>query len=135
MPANISALHDHDLISFAEIDRAPEWRFGLAGKPAIRIEPRLIVNTADAAIAAAVEGMGIARVLSCQAIDAIAAGTLVALHDDVAPPPIPVHLVDQASRLTSVNVRAFVEAARDHFSGIDLTARSQFEVLDQAVRP
>lgn len=124
MPANIPALHDHDLISFAEIDRAPEWRFGPVGKPAIRIEPRLIVNTADVAIAAAVDGMGIARVLSYQAIDAIAAGTLVSLHDDAAPPPVPVHLVYQANRRGSVNVRAFVEAARDHFGGRDLTARA-----------
>lgn len=135
MPANIPALHDHDLISFAEIDRAPEWRFGPAGKPAIRIEPRLIVNTADAAIAAAVDGMGIARVLSYQALDAIAAGTLVALHDDVAPPPVPVHLVYQANRRASVNVRAFVEVARDHFSGMDLTARSHIGVPGQANRP
>ncbi|WP_068076826.1 LysR family transcriptional regulator [Novosphingobium lentum] len=124
-PANIPALHHHDLISFAEIDRAPEWRFGPSGKPAIRIEPRLIVNTADAAIAAAIDSMGIVRVLSYQAIDALAAGKLVALLDQFAPPPIPVHLVYQANRRASVNVRALVDAARDHFSGKDLTARSQ----------
>ncbi|MEP7007054.1 MAG: LysR family transcriptional regulator [Sphingomonas bacterium] len=125
MPANIPALHDHVLISFAELDRAPEWRFGPAGKPAIRIEPRLTVNTADAAIAAAAEGMGIARVLSYQAIDVIAAGRLVTLHDDHTPPPIPVHLIYQANRRGSVNVRAFVEAAREHFGRLTLTgARS-----------
>ncbi|GAC1612201.1 MAG: LysR family transcriptional regulator [Novosphingobium sp.] len=125
VPENIPALHDHDLISFAELDRAPEWRFGPSGKPAIRIEPRLIVNTADATIAAAIDGVGIARVLSYQALDALASGELVALHDQFAPPPVPVHLVYQANRRASVNVRAFVEAARGHFSGLDLTARSQ----------
>jgi DNA-binding transcriptional LysR family regulator len=121
-PANVPALHDHALISFAELDRALEWRFGPGGKPAIRIEPRLIVNTADAVIAAAMDGMGIARVLSYQAIEAIAAGKLVTLLDDMSPPPIPVHLVYQANRRASVNVRAFIDAAREHFGELRLTA-------------
>lgn len=121
-PANVPALHDHALISFAELDRALEWRFGPGGKPAIRIEPRLVVNTADAVIAAAVDGMGIARVLSYQAIEAIAAGKLVTLLDDMSPPPIPVHFVYQANRRASVNVRAFIDAAREHFGKLHLTA-------------
>lgn len=128
VPATIPALHDHPLISFAEIDRAPEWRFGPSGSPAIRIAPRLIVNTADAAIAAAVAGMGIARVLSYQAIDAIAQGTLVPVLDAFAPPVMPVHLVYQANRGTSVNVRAMIEAARSHFAQRDLAARDDAPV-------
>lgn len=125
IPANIPALHDHALISFTEIDRAHEWRFGPAGKPAIRIEPRLTVNAADAAIAAAIDGLGIARVLSYQALDAITAGRLVTLLDDDAPPPIPVHLVYQANRRASVNVRAFIDAAREHFGQLDLKGAPQ----------
>jgi len=119
-PTNVKALHGHALISFSELDRAHEWRFGPAGKPAIRIEPRLTLNTADAAIAAAVEGIGIVRVLSYQAIDAIAAGRLVTLLDGFAPPPVPVHLVYQANRRASVNVRAFINSARAHFARLDL---------------
>lgn len=120
-PVTVPALHDHALISFTEIDRAHEWRFGATGKTAIRIEPRLTVNTADAAIAAAVDGMGIARVLSYQALEAVASGRLVTLLDEAAPPPAPVHLVYQANRRASVNVRAFIDAARAHFGGLDLT--------------
>lgn len=135
MPATIPALHDHDLISFAELDRASEWRFGPSGKPAIRVEPRLIVNSADATIAAAIEGLGIARVLSYQALDALSIGKLVALHDQLAPPPVPVHLVYQANRRASVNVRAFIEAARGHFLGLDLTARSQITAASPADPP
>lgn len=119
-PQNIPALHDHTLISFTELDRAHEWRFGPAGKPAIRIEPRLTVNTADAAIAAAIDGVGIARVLSYQALDAIAAGQLVAILGEFAPPSLPVHLVYQANRRASVNVRAFIDAARTDFAGRNL---------------
>jgi DNA-binding transcriptional LysR family regulator len=109
-------LHDHDLISFGEAES--EWRFGPAGKPAIRISPRLAVNSADAAIAAAAAGLGITRILSYQAIDALAAGRLVQLLDAVAPPPLPVHLVYQAGRGAAVNVRAFIEGARRHFAGL-----------------
>lgn len=119
-PANVPALHQHALISFTELERAHDWRFGPAGKPAIRIEPRLTVNTADAAIAAAAAGAGIARVLSYQAMAALTAGQVVTLLDDEAPPPVPVHLVYQANRLASVNVRAFIEAARLRFAGLDL---------------
>lgn len=119
-PANVPALHQHALISFTELERAHDWRFGPAGKPAIRIEPRLTVNTADAAIAAAAAGAGIARVLSYQAMAALTAGQVVTLLDDEAPPPVPVHLVYQANRVASVNVRAFIEAARLRFAGLDL---------------
>jgi DNA-binding transcriptional LysR family regulator len=121
MPANVPALHGHSLISFTEIDRAHEWRFGATGKTAIRIEPRLTVNTADAAIMAAADGVGIARVLSYQALEAVASGRLVTLLDAFSPPPSPVHLVYQANRRASVNVRAFIDAARAHFTGLNLT--------------
>jgi DNA-binding transcriptional LysR family regulator len=119
-PANVASLHQHRLISFTELDRAYEWRFGPAGKPAIRIEPSLAVNTADAAIAAAASGAGIARLLSYQALAALAAGQVRTLLDEHAPPPVPVHLVYQANRRASVNVRAFIEAALIYFAALDL---------------
>jgi DNA-binding transcriptional LysR family regulator len=122
LPRTVSALHGHTLLSFTEIDRSQEWRFGPNGKTAIRVEPQLTLNTADAAIAAAVAGLGIVRLLSYQVIDAVAAGELVTLFDDLAPPPIPVHLVYQASRRTSTNVRVLIEAARAYFSDLDLAA-------------
>ncbi len=120
-PANVPALHDHALLSFTEIDRAQEWRFGLRGKIAIRIEPRLTLNTADAAVRAAIDGLGIVRLLSYQTLDAVASGKLVTVFDELAPPPIPVHLVYQASRRASINVRALIDAAREYFSGLDLS--------------
>jgi DNA-binding transcriptional LysR family regulator len=119
-PEHVAALHGHALISFTELDRAHEWRFGPAGKPAIRIDPRLTLNTADAAIAAAIDGVGIARAFSYQALDAIAAGQLETILDGFAPPPVPIHLVYQANRRASVNVRAFIDAARARFVKLDL---------------
>ncbi len=120
-PASVPALHDHALLSFTELDRAREWRFGPSGKTAIRIEPRLTLNTADAAVRAAIDGLGIVRLLSYQALDAVNSGTLVTVFDELAPPPIPVHLVYQANRRASINVRAMIDAARLYFSGLDLS--------------
>src|SRR5207237_654168 len=66
----------HDCIAFA----AETWTFPAprTGKPVqARVQPRLVVNTADAAIGSAIAGRGITRVLSYQAEDALRAGKLV----------------------------------------------------------
>lgn len=118
-PATVAELHAHSLIAFTGLDRSPEWRFGVGGKLAIRFEPRLTVNTADAAIAAAVEGLGIARVLSYQAANALASGRLRPLLEEFAPAALPVHLVYQANRRGSINVRVFLAQARARFKKPD----------------
>lgn len=119
-PRDAAALSHHRLITFTEMDRALEWRFGPTGKPVIRIDPLLTVNTADAAVTAAIDSLGIARVLSYQAMDAINAGHLVRVMTELEPPPVPVHLVYQASRRSTVNVRALIDAARSYFPNIDI---------------
>lgn len=116
-PSVASQLHEHVLISFDQLGGASaEWRFGATGKPTIRISPRLTVNSADAAIAAARSGLGIVRSLSYQVADDVAAGRLVPVLVDLEPPPVPVHLVFQASRRNSPNVRTFLDAAKAHFA-------------------
>ncbi len=134
-PSNVPALHDHALLSFTEVDRAQEWRFRPSGKIAIRIEPRLTLNTADAAVRAAIDGLGIVRLLSYQTLDAIAAGKLVTVFDDLAPAPIPVHLVYQASRRASINVRALIDGARAYFSGLDLSGAGNAGTPDRLQAP
>lgn len=124
VPRAITDLHDHTLIAFTELDHSMEWRFGTGGKSAIRIEPRLTVSTADAAIAAAMDGVGIARMLTYQVAGHIASGQLVTLLDDLAPAAIPVHLVYQANRRGSINVRTFIETARARFAGQNLARTS-----------
>ena len=74
IPADLAG---HDVIAFAGIDRIERWRF--ADGVEARIKPRLIVNTAEAAIDAAIAGFGITRVLSYQAVDALADRSLVRL--------------------------------------------------------
>ncbi|TXI84143.1 MAG: LysR family transcriptional regulator [Cupriavidus sp.] len=120
-PTSATQLHEHALISFDQLAGANnEWRFSASGKPAVRITPRLTVNSADAAIAAARAGLGIVRTLSYQVAEDIAAGRLKPLLVELEPPPVPVNLVFQASRRSTPNVRAFLDTAKVHFAnGVD----------------
>ena len=61
LPDRPAALSRHDVITFEGIDATNEWQFGSIS---VRVEPRLIVNSADAAIDAAIAGIGITRTLS-----------------------------------------------------------------------
>ena len=62
------------------MDGIERWVF--AGGVEAPIKPRLIVNTAEAAVDAAVSGFGITRVLSYQAVDALSDRSLVRLLRD-----------------------------------------------------
>jgi len=115
-PLDLAALQRLTLISFPGVSADYDWRF--ADGAHLRTEPRLIVNSADAAIAAAEQGLGIARVLSYQVTDAVAAGRLLPVLDALAPPPVPIHLVYQPRLRSQPNLRAFIDAARARFAGL-----------------
>lgn len=89
-PRHPNELGTHDCITFAGLMSPNSWTFK-AGKSdmAVAIRSRLVVNTAEAAIDAAVAGIGVTRVLSYQVAQASRAGTLVvALHEfEAAPSP------------------------------------------------
>jgi len=118
-PVTPAALAGHDLIAFETIDATNDWRFA---RSSVRIEPRLAVNTADAAIAAAEAGLGITRTLSYQVHAALEAGRLRVLLDDFAPPPIPVTIVYPRRRQASANVAVFVQSARQHLRALPVIA-------------
>jgi DNA-binding transcriptional LysR family regulator len=122
-PASPAVLSSHDIILFEGIGATNEWPFGAAGKT-VRVEPRLIVNSADAAIIAAEAGVGIARTLSYQVWDAVGAGRLSLVLQKFVPRPLPVSVAYHARRMASANVAAFVKAARDYFKAHPLP---QFE--------
>lgn len=117
VPASSIALWDHDLIAFDNFSLNNEWRFGSDGRDVIRFKPRLLTNSVDAAIEATVQGLGITRALSYQVSGHIKDGRLALLLDDIAPPPVPVHLVYQPSRQLSVNIRSFIAETRSHLKG------------------
>lgn len=111
-PTDVAALHAHDLIAFDNFTRNGEWRFGPAGGTVQRVQPRLLTNSVEATIDAAIDGLGIARVLSYQVAGHLAAGRLRRLLPAEEPPALPVSLVFQANRQRSPNVRALIALAR-----------------------
>lgn len=115
-PATIAALRDHDLIAFDNFSRNGEWRFAGPGHAVIRFRPRLLTNSIDAAIDAAIDGLGFARALSYQVMRHVADRRLALVLDDLAPPAAPVSILYQGNRQRSPNVRAFVETAKRYFS-------------------
>jgi DNA-binding transcriptional LysR family regulator len=106
-PRSPADLARHDVIAFAGIDRVERWRF--AGGVEARIKPRLVVNTAEAAIDAAVAGFGITRVLSYQAADALSDRRLVRLLREQEAGATPVHVVYPEGRHPPPKLRAFLD--------------------------
>jgi DNA-binding transcriptional LysR family regulator len=106
-PRSPADLARHDVIAFAGIDRVERWRF--AGGVEARIKPRLVVNTAEAAIDAAVAGFGITRVLSYQAADALSDRRLVRLLREQEAGATPVHVVYPEGRHPPSKLRAFLD--------------------------
>ena len=69
------------------------------------------MNNTDAAIAAAVAGAGLARVLSYQIGPQVQAGSLEIVLEKHEPAAIPVSVVFPAGRRSTARVREFVEFA------------------------
>ena len=114
-PSEPRALTEHRCISFAGLTPSETWTFGPGpdgGRARqVRIEPVLMVNTAEAAIASALEGQGVTCALSYQVAAPLRTGALTALLTAYEPDPLPVHIVSATRAATSAKVRAFIELA------------------------
>jgi DNA-binding transcriptional LysR family regulator len=110
VPADLAS---HRCIVGSAVRVGGHWPFGANGEVEIAVRPRLIVNTVDAALAAAEAGLGLANLLSYQTAEAIAAGRLVRVLADHAPPAMPVSLLFEGGRAAMPAVRLFIEAMRD----------------------
>ncbi len=102
----------HSIIAFTGLMPNREWTFG-AGRTAKRIAlaPRLEINDAAAAIAAAEEGHGVTIALRHMVAKQIEKGRLVHVLEADGPPPVPVQLVYPETRLVTPKVRAFIDYA------------------------
>ena len=108
-PRDLSA---HQCVSFELFTAANEWRFPVHGNDTIvPIHPRLIVSTAEAAIDAAIAGVGITCVLSYQVESAFLAGQLTLLLRRFEPPPIPVSFLYSHQGRLPLKLRALVDFA------------------------
>lgn len=102
----------HSCITFVGLPPQLEWNFNVAGEQRlVPVTPRLAVSTSDAAIDAAILGLGLTRVLSYQIAAALEAGQLVKVLEDFEPEPFPVSLVYPAQGLLPIKLRAFLDFA------------------------
>ena len=112
VPAAPQDLSAHDCISFTMLSPPGSWRFaGPKPQQRVTLKPRLVVNTAEAAIDAAKAGLGVARVLSYQAAASVADGSLRLILEDFEPEPFPVSLLHREDRLPQAKVQGFIALA------------------------
>lgn len=110
-PAAPADLAGHDMILTVGAQTLPEWRFGPDDHgPVVRFMPRLTISDNDAVLLAARAGRGVARALSYQVADDLAAGSLVRLLPSFEPPPLPVQIVAPGKRMAP-KARAFLDFA------------------------
>ncbi len=109
-PATPHDLAGHTTIVANAVTGSQEWRFVEEGRAvAVRIKPRLLVNSNDGAIEAVRSGLGIGRLMSYQVAPQLASGELVVLLADYETKPMPIHVVHREGRYASAKVRTFVD--------------------------
>ena len=114
VPQRPEDLARHAIVSASGVTPVSEWRFNDAGKPLLqRMQPRMRTTTNDSAIAAAVAGLGVTRLLSYQVASHVRSGALQVLLEDFEPAPLPVHVVHHEGRRATQKVRAFIDLAVD----------------------
>jgi DNA-binding transcriptional LysR family regulator len=111
VPETPRDLRDHAVIGASNPGTLPEWRFGPEGRTTVGVHARLVCNTVDAALAAALDGWGIARLLSYQVASAVAEGRLRILLSEDEEAPVPIHVVSPEGRRAPAKTRAFVDLA------------------------
>lgn len=104
-PRDISKLA---VIGFDAFGPATTWNFANASIP---VRTRLSVNTAEAALDAAIAGVGVTQVLSYQAAPAVADGTLRIVLERYEPDPVPVSVLHAQQGLLPLKVRSFIDFA------------------------
>ncbi len=113
-PADLAAL---DCVTFDGLTPAASWTFTAPDRKtqlAIPIRARLSVNTAEAAIDAAIAGIGLTRVLSYQVAGAVAQRQLRIVLADCEREPLPVNLVHVGQGVLPRKIRAFLDFTAPH---------------------
>ncbi|MGR4872179.1 LysR substrate-binding domain-containing protein [Variovorax sp. LARHSF232] len=112
-PQQPEELAEHSIIT-PGLGPTVDWRFSHGGQQVVqRLRPRMRTTSNDSAIAAALAGLGITRLLSYQVAGLVASGALVRLMEDFEPAAVPIHVLHHEGRRVTQKVRAFVDMAVD----------------------
>jgi DNA-binding transcriptional LysR family regulator len=111
-PDHPADLRGHQCVMFDALQPRNAWTFRIEGRDVeVPVRARLRVNTAEAAIDAAVAGVGLTRVLSYQIEAARKAGLLEVVLAGYAREPIPISLVYTSQGRLPLKLRAFIDFA------------------------
>jgi len=110
VPTRPRDLAGHECITFEVLASMRAWVFG-SGKSelSVPVHSRLAVNTAEAAISAAILGVGLIRVLSYQVADAVRDNVLSVVLDTYESAPLPINLVHKGQAPVPLKLRAFLD--------------------------
>jgi DNA-binding transcriptional LysR family regulator len=112
VPRHPRDLGAHQCVSFELFATANTWHFQVdRADVAIPIHPRLVVSTAEAAIDAAISGIGVTCVSSYQVESALRAGDLELLMEPFEPAPIPVSFLYSSQGRLPLKLRALLDFA------------------------
>ena len=101
-------------VNFEFLSPASAWPFRLKstkGTTDVPIRPRLSVTTAEAAVWAAAQGVGVTRVLHYQCANAINDGSLRIILANFEVQPLPVHLLHAGRGALPSKMRVFLDFA------------------------
>ena len=120
VPQDLSRL---PCVSFDLLTPGSDWRFPAPqskGGNNVRVNVRLSVTTAEAAIDAAIAGIGATRVLRYQSAAAIAQSKLQTILEDYEPEALPINLVHASHGRMPLKMRSFLDFAASRLrSGLD----------------
>ena len=104
-------LTKHDCITIDSLASSRGWKFvdGDGAETIIPVNSKLDVSSSEAAISAAIAGVGITRVMSYKMQEARRAGLLDIVLEDFEPTPWPVNILYTSRRLVPMKLRAFID--------------------------
>jgi DNA-binding transcriptional LysR family regulator len=133
-PADLSS---HACLRFTRsgMEVRPSWPFGAgARRTEVPVGGRLVSDDFVVLRTAAEQGLGIARLPGLLVHDAIQAGRLVALLDDQAPPPNPLHLLYPGGGRLPARTSAFIDFVQPRLAQA-LAAGSAIACAEAVARP
>ena len=111
-PSHPSVIAAHQCVGFELFATANSWSFDIDGNEVrVPFRPRLVVNTAEAAIDAVIAGVGLTSVLSYQVESAVRARQLEIVLQEFEPRALPVTVLYSDQGRLPLKLRALLDFA------------------------
>jgi DNA-binding transcriptional LysR family regulator len=103
-------LTQHLIVAATSVTPTTEWKFHQgAAITTVRVKPRFFVSSIEGALAAVSKGFGITRLMSYQVAPYLSTGQLKTILTEYEPPPLPIHVLHNEGRYSSIKVRTFID--------------------------